>query len=156
MERIAQENLERQGFHCFLPLAENPYQRISKNKQALVEPLFPRYMFLRAVPELQSLATVRSTRGVVGLVRSGFELIKVPQSIIDDLQARLNPATGLVHLDPVAVEPGDKVRVFGGPMAGVNGVLKAKTGKQRALILMELLGRQNTVEVDSLLLQRTG
>ena len=111
-------------------------------------------MFLKAVPEVQNLATVRSTRGVVGLVRAGFELVRVPQSIIRLLKARLDPVSGLVNLDPVPVEPGDKVRVFDGPFAGIEGILEAKTGEQRALILMDLLGRQTTVEVDSLLLQR--
>ncbi len=153
-ERIAREHLARQGFHCFLPEALNPYQRQSKKNQPRIEPLFPRYMFLKAVPEVQNLATVRSTRGVVGLVRAGFELVRVPQSIIRLLKARLDPVSGLVNLDPVPVEPGDKVRVFDGPFAGIEGILEAKTGEQRALILMDLLGRQTTVEVDSLLLQR--
>ena len=45
-ERVALENLERQGFECFLPLI-----RVEKlRRSALVvveEPLFPRYLFIR-------------------------------------------------------------------------------------------------------------
>ncbi len=108
------------------------------------------------MPEVQNLATVRSTRGVVGLVRAGYELIRVPEAIIHALRARLDPETGLVNLDPVRIGAGDRVRVFDGPFAGIEGILEAKTGEQRALILMDLLGRQTTVEVDSLLLQRAG
>ena len=154
MESVALENLERQGFHCFLPLANNPYQRLSNNNKLLIEALFSRYMFLRAVPEMQNLATVRSTRGVVGLVRSGFVLVRVPEAIIDGLRARLDPVTGLVNLDPVPLNPGDKVRLFDGPLAGVEGILEVTTGEQRALMLMEILGRPTTVAVDSLLLKR--
>ena len=153
-ERIAHENLVRQGFHCFLPEAVNPYQRRSKTRQPRIEPLFPRYLFLNATPEVQNLAAVRSTRGVVGLVRSGFELVKVPARVIEIIKARQNEITGLVTLDPIAVKPGDRVRVFDGPFTGVEGILEASSGEQRALILMDLLGRQTTVEVDSLLLQR--
>lgn len=155
-ERIALDNLARQGFDCFLPEAVNPYQRLSKKNQLRIEPLFPRYLFLNAVPEVQNLATVRSTRGVVGLVRSGFELVRVPEAIIHALRARQHPETGLIDLEPVPVEEGDRVRVFDGPFAGIEGILEAKTGEQRALILMDLLGRQTAVEVDCMLLQRTG
>ena len=68
-ERIALENLERQGFRCFLPMAVNPYQRRSARGQR-IEPLFPRYLFLNAVADQQSLGPVRSTRGVATLVRA--------------------------------------------------------------------------------------
>jgi transcriptional antiterminator RfaH len=152
-ERIAYENLERQGFDCFLPEALNPYQRKSKSEQPLIEPLFPRYLFLNAVPETQNLATVRSTRGVVGLVRSGFELIRVPDSVIDLIKSRQDNE-GLVQLYPAPIKPGEKVIVFDGPYAGVQGMLEAQTGEQRAMILMELLGRKTTVEIDSLLIKR--
>ena len=61
-EQTALVNLERQGFECFLPMALNPYQKISKRNGDRTEPLFPRYLFLRADPGRQSLARVRSTR----------------------------------------------------------------------------------------------
>ena len=67
---------------------------------------------------------------------------------------RQDQKTGLVMLDPVPVIAGDRVRVFDGPFTGVEGILEAHTGQQRALILMDLLGTQSTVEVDSMLLQR--
>ncbi len=153
-ERIARDNLERQGFDCFLPEALNPYQRRSKKDRPRIEPLFPRYLFLNAVPETQNLATVRSTRGVVGLVRSGFELIRVPEYVIEMIKARQDRDTGLIQLDPAPLKPGDKVCVFDGPYTGIEGILKTHTGPQRAMILMNLLGRQSTVEVDSLLLKR--
>ena len=155
-EHIALLNLERQSFECFLPMAENPYQRQSKNNQPRCEPLFPRYLFLNAVPEVQNLATVRSTRGVVGLVRSGFELIRVPEPIITGLKARMHPDTGLIPLEPVALNEGDTVRVFDGPFAGLQGVLQERRSETRSLLLLNLLGTEATVEVDSLLLQRAG
>ena len=49
-EQVALENLERQGFRCFLPMAVNPYQRRSQ-RMPRIEPLFPRYLFLKAIAE---------------------------------------------------------------------------------------------------------
>jgi len=152
-ERVALENLERQGFKCFLPMAINPYQRRSA-KKLRVEPLFPRYMFLNVIPDQQSLGPVRSTRGVATLVRFGMELARLPEVVIRAVNSRRDPETGLVKLDPVPVAPGDKVKVFDGPLAGLEGIFKERKGEKRALLMAKLLGTESTVEVDALMLQK--
>jgi transcriptional antiterminator RfaH len=152
-ENIAQENLERQGFRCFLPMAVNPYQRRSKQSPR-IEALFPRYLFINVIPDQQSLGSVRSTIGVSNLVRFGLEFIRVSNFIINGIEKRCNPATGLIELKPVPVRPGDKVKVFDGPFAGIEGIFSHRKGKDRALLLMSLLGTESTVEVDALLLQK--
>jgi len=152
-EHIAVEHLQRQGFHCFLPLAVNPYQRRSARKPR-IEPLFPRYLFLNAAPTEQSLGPVRSTRGVAGLVRFGQRLAEMPERAIRAIEGRCCPDTGLVRLQPVPVQPGDKVKVFDGPLAGLEGIFRERKGEGRALLLMKLLGAESTVEVDALLLKK--
>lgn len=152
-EKIAQENLERQGFRCFLPMAVNPYQRRSR-RTPRVEPLFPRYLFLNAIPDQQSLGSVRSTIGVSNLVRFGMQLVQVPDYIINSIEQRCDAETGLVQLKPVPVEIGDRVKVFDGPFAGIEGIFRERKGRNRALLLMSMLGTESTVEVDALLLQK--
>jgi transcriptional antiterminator RfaH len=152
-EKIAQENLQRQGFRCFLPMAVNPYQRRSRHAPR-VEPLFPRYLFLNAITDQQSLGPVRSTTGVSNLVRFGMQLIDVPDLIILNIKNRCDPETGLVELKPVPVEVGDRVKVFDGPFAGIEGIFRERKGQNRALLLMSMLGTESTVEVDALLLQK--
>ena len=160
-ERIALEHLQRQGFHCYLPLAENPYQKSKKTvgatsvaTQKKPEPLFPRYLFLNAAPTQQSLAPVRSTRGVATLVRFGNKLVEVSERVIRNIENRQDPETGLVKLDPVPVTPGDKVKVFDGPLAGIEGIFQEPKGEARALLLLSLLGRQSVVEVNALHLKK--
>jgi len=152
-EQIALENLQRQSFDCFLPMAINPYQRRSQRKLR-IEPLFPRYLFLNAIADQQSLGPVKSTRGVSTLVRFGTELARLPETIIRAIHSRCDAETGLVRLDPVPVEPGDRVRVFDGPLAGANGLFQECSGEKRALLLIEFMGRETRVEVDRLLLQK--
>jgi len=152
-EHIALENLERQDFRCFLPMAINPYQRRSE-KKLRIEPLFPRYLFLNVIPDQQSLGPVRSTRGVTTMVRFGLELARLPETVIKMINNRCDPNTGLIKLDPVPVEPGDKVRVFDGPFAGLQGIFKERKGEKRALLLMKMLGTESTVEVETILLQK--
>ena len=155
-EYIALLNLERQSFECFLPMAEDVEQSRGVREKMRGEPLFPRYLFLNADPQQQNLAAVRSTRGVSDLVRAGLELINVPSSIIAELKARMHPTTGLISLDSDALNNGDKVRVFGGPFAALEGVFKEHRGLARSLLLLEILGRETTVELDTRLLQRVG
>ena len=153
-EQTALENLQRQGFECFLPMAENPYQRRSKKQQRIVEPLFPRYLFLKAIASHQNLAPVRSTKGVLSMVRFGTELAVVPDSVIHAIKSCIESDTGLIKINPIAIKAGDTVRIFDGPLAGINGVVQETNSNNRAMILMELLGRPTKVEVDTLALQR--
>jgi len=154
-EQIALENLQRQGYECFLPMAENPYQRRSKKQQKIIEPLFPRYLFLKAIAQHQNLAPVRSTQGVISMVRFGIELAVIPEQVINAIRQRMAPDTGLIKIEPLKIETGDKVRVFDGPLAGLNGIVQEKSSENRTMILMELLGRTTKVEVNTLDLQRT-
>ena len=155
-EQVALQHLQRQGFECFLPMAENPYQRRRKNKQAIIEPLFPRYLFLNAIAAFQNLAPVRSTQGVVSMVRFGTELAVIPEDVINAIKQRIVPDTGLIEIQPVLIKAGDKVRVFDGPLTGISGIVQEKNSENRILLLMELMGRPTRVEVDPLTLQRTG
>ena len=153
-EKIALENLQRQGFECFLPMAENPYQRRTKKHARIIEPLFPRYLFLGAIAEFHDLAPVRSTRGVITMVRFGTKLAVVPGIIIKALKKFMAPGSGLIRIQPVLVEEDDKVRIFDGPLAGLSGIVHKRKGENRVQVLLEMLGRPNTVEIDALMLQR--
>ena len=97
---------------------------------------------------------MRSTRGVATLVRFGTKLVQIPETVIRTIDNRKDPETGLVNLDPVPVEVGDKVKVFDGPLAGLQGIFQERKGESRALLLMTLLGRESTIEVEALHLKR--
>lgn len=154
-EQIALTNLQRQDFECFLPMAENPYQRRSKKHQKIIEPLFPRYLFLNAIAEIQNLAPVRSTLGVISMVRFGTELAVIPEQVINAIKQKISPDTGLIKIQPAQIKPGDKVKVYDGPLAGLNGIVQEKNSERRSIILIELLGRPTKVQVETRLLQRT-
>ena len=84
-ECTAKVQLERQGYTAYLPM-----MTVRKRKRAAwttsIEPLFPRYLFVHADVNQQSLAPVRSTVGVSGLVRFGTLLRPVPDAVVHYLQ----------------------------------------------------------------------
>lgn len=143
-ERIGREHLERQGFECRLPMLRRDTR--ARRVVGAVEPLFPRYLFLRADPARDDLARVRSTRGVCGLVRFGIEPARVPGPVVDALIAR-SDADGCVRLDPPALEPGAAVRIVDGPLAGLEAIFRARGADERVQLLVRLVGGERAASV---------
>lgn len=110
----------------------------------VVEPMFPRYLFLHAMPGLDDLAPVHSTRGVVGLVRFGGEPRPVPEPLIAELRWLCEKGEGALTL-PEPLVCGERVRILEGPFAGHEARLLSQDGQHRAMVLLELLGRSHAV-----------
>jgi len=146
-EATAEQNLQRQGFATYSPKVLLRKRKRDKWTK-VVEPLFPRYLFIQVDPDQHSLAPVRSTLGVAGLVRFGQLLQSVPDSVIEYLKQAENPETHQHHADEWPHQPGDTVDILEGPFAGLSGVFQSATAEDRALLLIELLGSQNTVGVN--------
>ena len=62
-ERIAEENLQGQGYETYLPRSDPPHERACK-RVAAPEPLFPRYLFIHLDVERENPSPIRSTFGV--------------------------------------------------------------------------------------------
>lgn len=113
----------------------------------VIESMFPNYLFARFDWE-QHLNRVHYSPGVAGVVHFGNKWPTVPESAIDELR-RLVGTDG-VRVPPNEFETGDEVTVGEGVFHGLNGVvLSVMAGKDRVLVLMDFLGRQSTVEIES-------
>lgn len=141
----AEEQLGRQGFTIFLPRVR-VRRRLRGQWRDVIEPMFPRYLFLQAVVGRDDLSPIRSTRGVVGLVRFGGDPRPVPEPLIVELQRLCEGEAGALEL-PTLLVPGSRVRILEGPFAGHEAELLSHDGERRALLLVELLGRLNTVSM---------
>ena len=145
-EAVAEENLLRQGFHTYLPRIRMRQRRRGQWIDA-VEVLFPRYIFIRLDPEQRSTATVRSTRGVVGLVRFGGQPAVVPDAVMDALRQREDAASGMHQDERPLFNKGEPVKLVDGPLAGMEGIFTQQDGDKRVIVLLELLGKANKVVV---------
>ncbi len=143
-EGLAFDNLQRQGYSCLWPRVRRSL-RDAGGMRERVECLFPNYLFLHADPETQSLAPVRSTRGALGLVRFGGQPARVPETVIEQIRARLDPGDGMVRLDAPAWAPGTKVRISEGPLSGIAAIFVSNDGADRVRMLVELLGTAREV-----------
>lgn len=145
-ESIAAENLRRQGFEAYFPRMKARQRRRGAWLES-IQPLFPRYLFVHVDPSCRNIAPIRSTRGVVGLVRLGGQLAKVPDSVLATIKARSEPESGL-HDDPQRIfTAGERVSVCEGPLAGLEGIFTSPDGEQRALVMLEMLGKVNRLRI---------
>ncbi len=134
-ERLALENLERQGYPSYLPLIQNRKRRKGRYV-SVIEPMFPRYLFVHLSDETDNWGPIRSTIGVANLVRFGMQAARVPDSLIEIMNAR--EQDGVQALAPPDFKPGDQVRIVEGVMAGYEALFQARTGKERVVLLLQL------------------
>lgn len=139
-ETLAQENLARQGYGVYLPKLRLMRRRRGK-QEAVVEPLFPRYLFIHLDTETDNWGPIRSTFGVASLVRFGAEPAQVPDAFVAHLKAQ-EGQEGLHEWAEPKLKVGDRVRVAEGPLKGVEGILLAKSGQERVMLLLDMLGKE--------------
>lgn len=144
-ERVARTHLLRQGYEAYLPLIRELRRRQGR-RLPIVGPMFPRYLFVRLDTRTDNWAPIRSTVGVVSLVRFGGEPARVPDDLIALLQER-EDGEGLQILPPETFRAGTRVRVTAGALAGYEGIFLASSGRQRVVILLDLLGRHTRAVV---------
>ncbi len=147
-EFYAKSNFENQGFHVFLPSTIRITRHARKVKEAPF-PLFPGYLFLHLAPEKKNWITISGTYGAIGPVRFGEYYPPVPDWFIQGLMERADES-GIIQVDikeKYGFGPGDRVRLTGPNQTIIEGIFKAIDGKDRAIILIEMLKRQVATKV---------
>ncbi len=144
-ELVAIENLERQGYLSYCPKIKLAKRRRQRWQQ-VVEPLFPRYLFVQLDIGEDDFAPIRSTVGVIGLVRFGSQTASISQQAISAIQMQ-EQCIFAEDANHPTWKPGDVVKIIDGPFAGLSGVFEKDNSEERVIILLEMLGRKNRITV---------
>jgi transcriptional antiterminator RfaH len=144
-EQQAQDHLTRQGYDSYFPRFAQRVRRFGRRFH-VVGPLFPSYLFLRLAVGLQPLSPVKSTRGVLGIVRFGEDYAVVPPHIIAQLRRRAD-RYGLHASAERIPKPTDRIRVKEGPFEGVDAIFVRDCGEERVLVLLNILGQERTLQL---------
>ena len=121
-ESVARQNLERQRYIVWLPQVY-----VSKARRECIEALFPGYLFIRLSPDTDDFGPIRSTVGVLRLVKFGTTFARVSDSWVDEIRAGavgfpksaeraardIREGAGTVALYLNALSPDDVFRVTG-------------------------------------------
>lgn len=144
-EREAEFQLRRQEFETCLPLLRHSVRRRERWQEA-VDLLFPRYLFIRLQLEQDNIALIRSTRGVVDLVRFGSKPRPLPAGFVEGLSEQARD--GVHAHQPLSFARGDLARILSGPLCRLQARFDLDSGEGRVSLLLDLLGRSHRNRVD--------
>lgn len=142
----AEVNLDNQGYEVYLPRVLR-HRRRRGNVIDVVEPLFPRYMFVRLTIGCDNLMSLRSTRGVSSLVSFGNTPASVPDKFVLVLRRSEDPGKGYFECEDKAFDKGTTVSVVDGPFAGIQAKVHSDMGGEDVTLLVSLFGRVNKITV---------
>lgn len=144
-EKTVTAQLENKSIETFLPLSTRVHRWSDRSKKVQL-PLFPCYTFLRLDTCTGKRLVVLQTPGVLGFVGVRGVGLPIPDKEIEDIQTLLthNVACTPYHF----LKLGQRVRIRGGCLEGVEGILVSTTNSRCLVISMELIGRSLAVRVE--------
>lgn len=152
-EELAKFHLRRQSFgEVYLP-AYRKSRRHARRSDWVAAPLFSRYLFLHMDLGVTQWCAIRSTLGVVDLVRSCDSPVAVPHGVIEAIRAR-EDEQGLVEMQSEVFKKDEIVRIRGGAFSDQCGLFQCANDADRVVVLLNLLGRQVRVQVSAEQLER--
>jgi transcription elongation factor/antiterminator RfaH len=138
-EAKAAEHLLRQGYSAYLRRYRTRVRHA--RRRAVLQPLFPRYLFAGVNRAAMPWRPILSTIGVTDVVRAGDEPTAVPPEVLAAIREReeLEPFDR-VHA-PQSLSLGNQVRVTAGAFEDMVGRLAELRDHGSVVVLLALLGR---------------
>jgi transcription antitermination factor NusG len=143
-EKMVSEQLAQQGIETFLPLVKRTHKWSDRKKEVEL-PLFAGYNFVRvnlSSPERLRVLQAHGVAGFVGIRGCG---IAIPESQIQDIRTLL--ASQVPFQEHTFPQVGQRVRIRGGALDGVEGVLAAQNGDQSLMISIEPIQRSISIRI---------
>ena len=137
--------LERKGVSAFLPLVRE-VRRWSDRRTTVEFPLFSCYVFVNLLPAPESRVSVLRSYGVLSLVGNGWEGTPIPDQQIEDIKRLVRGKVPFTCYPFLAI--GQKVRIRGGALDGIEGILTRRNGNDRLVISVETIQRSFSISVE--------
>lgn len=143
-EKMVAEQLEGQSIENFLPLVKQSRQWSDRVKEVEL-PLFSGYTFVRVVLTSPDRLRVLQTHGVAGFVGINCVGTPIPDEQIQDIRTLLESKVPFEEQPFLRV--GQRVRIRGGALDGVEGILSAQNGDRSLVISLEPIQRSLSVRI---------
>lgn len=144
-EKTVAGRLSEQGIATFVPTTTE-VRRWSDRRKLVEFPLFSCYAFVNLSWRPDLRAKVVRTDGVLGFVEFGNGAVPIPDVEIENIR------TVLAGMVPYAVYPflkvGQRVRIRGGALDGVEGIFLARKGNHTLVISIEPIQRSLAINID--------
>jgi transcription antitermination factor NusG len=137
--------LSHKGYEVFLPVYSSR-RRLSDRVKIQETPLFPGYLFCRLALGA-GCGLVVTTPGVASIVKFGGQPAALHEDEINAIRTIVRSGLPALTFDLI-LEPGAKVFIESGPLAGIEGVLLQKKSESQLVVSIPLLRRSLAVVVD--------
>lgn len=144
-EKVVERGLQGQGLDVFYPVV-NQIRQWSDRRKLVETPLFAGYTFARISPTPEGRMRVLRTQGVVEIVGAQGQGVPIPDNQIDAVRAIA--ALNLPFTQHMFLKVGQRVRVRGGALDGVEGVLVANNGGRNLVISLEPIQRALSIRIE--------
>jgi transcription antitermination factor NusG len=143
-KRIAAQ-FEEKRVCTFLPLLHQ-IRRWSDRRSKVEVPMFSCYAFVRMVQTIEERLQVLRTPGVLGFVGSERQGTPIPDEQIESLRTAIHEKIPCFRHPFISA--GRHVRIRGGSLDGVEGILVGQGGDQSLVVSVELLRRSISIHVE--------
>jgi transcription antitermination factor NusG len=143
-KRVAAQ-FEEKHVCTFLPLL-GQIHRWSDRRVKVEVPMFSCYAFVRMVQTVEERLKVLRTPGVLGFVGSERQGTSIPDEQIESLRKAISENIPCFPHPFVSV--GKRVRIRGGSLDGIEGILVRQGGDQSLVVSVELLHRSVSIRVE--------
>lgn len=143
-EKVVSEQLELQGIENFLPLIKSTRKWTDRVKEVEL-PLFSGYTFVRMVSSSRERLRVLKTQGVAGFVGINNQGEPIPDSQIQDVRTLLT--NDVPFREHPYLRVGQRVRIRGGSLDGVEGILSLQNEDQSLVISLEPIQRSLSIRI---------
>ena len=144
-EKRAAFDLEEKGFAVFLPL-HSTVHRWSDRKREVQLPLFPTYLFVRIGEDRNERSLVLRASGVRSFVGAGANGVSISYEEIDALQRIL--AERLPYTDFPFLNIGQNVRICGGSLDGICGILMAINNDRSLVVSIQCIQKSIAIRIN--------
>ena len=145
-ELIAANQLQLQGYETLLPMHWKTV-RHARRFRTVRAPFFPRYLFVRMNLAQDRWRSVNGTVGVSRLVMARDLPVPVPHGVVEALMV-MTDAGGVLSFSSL-MQPGQRVRILVCPFADRLGELICADARDKARILLDIMGAPVTVHAEA-------
>ncbi len=144
-ERVVEHRLREHGMETFLPVVQEVH-RWSDRKKRVEVPLFGCYVFVHCALSPEDRTVVYRIDSVHGFVGAHGVGLPIPDEQIESVRTVLGQA-GIWRTHPF-LKAGQRVRVRGGALDGVEGVFLSENGDHSLIISIDAIQRSMAVRID--------
>jgi len=150
-QRIKTMDAEDKIFQVVIP-TEDEIEIRGGQRRTVTKKIFPGYVLVEMKMDDESWQVVRNTPGVTGFVGGGNKPTPLAEDEVKAILRQMEDGSPQVK---VGFRKGENVRVVDGPFSDFIGTVdEINIGKGKVKVLLSLFGRETSVELDFLQVER--